>query len=138
VVFGDPVFNYTKRWPYLWDEVMIPVTYESDWRGAVELMLEHGREYTESFQARAETELARLAADFGLQETTVAPTAYVVMTDNWIELTLRYVVEARDRRRVKALLHEELLRHVQEAPDISVASATFEIVGFPPLKRAEN
>jgi small-conductance mechanosensitive channel len=138
VAFGDPVFNYTKHWPYLWDEVMIPVTYESDWRGAVELMLEHGREYTESFQARAEAELARLAADFGLQETTVAPTAYVVMTDNWIELTLRYVVEARDRRRVKALLHEELLRHVQEAPDISVASATFEIVGFPPLKRAEN
>jgi small-conductance mechanosensitive channel len=137
VVFGDPVFNYTKRWPYIWDEVMIPVTYESDWRRAVELMLEHGREYTENFQAQAESGLAKLATDFGLQETTVAPTTYVVMTDNWIELTLRYVVEARDRRRVTTLLHEELLRHIQAEPGITVASATFEIVGFPPLRQAE-
>jgi hypothetical protein len=31
-------------------------------------------------------------------------------------------------------LHNELLQHFDELPDITVASATFEIVGFPPLK----
>ena len=31
-VFSDPVFNYTARWPYLWDEIVIPVTYDSDWQ----------------------------------------------------------------------------------------------------------
>ena len=56
------------------------------------------------------------------------------MTDNWIELTLRYVVEARERRRVTGTLHQELLQHFEEEPDITVASATFEIVGFPPLE----
>ena len=136
IVFADPVFNYTKRWPYLWDEIMIPVTYASDWRGATEMMIEHGREYTEGFQALAQAGLGRMASDYRLQETTVEPTIYVVMTDNWIELTLRYVVEARERRQVKALLHEELLRHFQSAPEITVASMTMEIVGLPPLRRA--
>jgi hypothetical protein len=56
------------------------------------------------------------------------------MTDNWIELTLRYVVEARERRKVTGNLHQELLQHFEEDPDITVASATFEIVGFPPLR----
>ena len=135
IVFADPVFNYTKRWPYLWDEIMIPVTYASDWRGATEMMIEHGREYTEGFQALAQAGLGRMASDYRLQETTVEPTIYVVMTDNWIELTLRYVVEARERRRVKALLHEELLRHFEAEQNITVASATFEIVGFPALRR---
>jgi hypothetical protein len=57
------------------------------------------------------------------------------MTDNWIELTLRYVVEARERRKVTAQLHHELLQHFEAESDITVASATFEIVGFPPLER---
>ena len=134
VVFSDPVFNYTKRWPYLWDEVMIPVTYECNWRKATELMLEHGREYTLRFQAEAETGLGKLATDFGLQKTSVEPTAYVVMTDNWIEMTLRYIVAVQERRKVKGQLHHELLQHFEAEADIMVASATFEIVGFPPLK----
>lgn len=138
VVFSDPVFNYTKHWPYLWDEIMIPVTYGSDWRKAVELMLGHGRKYTEGFQAQAEKGLGRLVADYGLQQTTIEPTVYVVMTDNWIELTLRYVVAAGDRRPVKALLHEGLLRDIQAAPDITVASATFEIVGFPAIRKERD
>jgi len=59
---------------------------------------------------------------------------YVVMTDNWIEMTLRYVVEAWQRREVKGQLHHELLQCFEAEADITVASATFEIVGFPPLK----
>jgi len=56
------------------------------------------------------------------------------MTDNWIEMTLRYIVEVQMRRKVKGQLHHELLQHLEEEANIMVASATFEIVGFPPLK----
>jgi hypothetical protein len=56
------------------------------------------------------------------------------MTDNWIEMTLRYVVEARVRREVKGVLHHELLRRFGAEESITVASATIEIVGFPPLR----
>jgi small-conductance mechanosensitive channel len=135
VVFSDPVYNYTKKWPYLWDEIMLPVSYESDWRAATEIMLRHARDYTDECQREAQPGLDKMVFDFGLQETTVDPAVYVVMTDNWIELTLRYVVRARDRRQVQAQLHEELLREFEAKPDITVASATFEIVGFPPLRR---
>jgi hypothetical protein len=69
-----------------------------------------------------------------LRDTPVEPTLYTVMTDNWIEMTLRYVVEAWQRREIKGQLHHELLQHFEAEADITVASATFEIVGFPPLK----
>jgi hypothetical protein len=59
---------------------------------------------------------------------------YLAMTDNWIEMTLRYIVDARDRRKVKAQLYQELLQHFEAEPGITVASMTVEIVGFPPLK----
>ena len=134
MVFAAPVFNYTQHWRYLWDEIMIPVTYTSDWKRAGEIMLEHGREYTADFQAQAQDELQALMKAYPLHETMVEPSLYIVMTDNWIEMTLRYTVDARERRKAKGELHLELLRHFELEMDVTVASATFEIVGFPPLR----
>lgn len=134
VVFSDPVFNYTQHWHYLWDEITIPITYDSDWRRAGELMLEHGQEYSSDLQAEAQAELGEMVRIYLVHETPVEPMLYIVMTDNWIEMTLRYVVEAWKRREVKGQLHHELLQHFESEPDITVASATIEIVGFPPLK----
>jgi hypothetical protein len=133
VVFSDPVFNYTQHWHYLWDEITIPITYGSDWRRAGEIILEHGQEYSACFQDQAHAELRGMMQRYPLHDTSVEPMLYIVMTDNWIEMTMRYVVDARERRTVKGQLHHELLQHFESEPTITVASATFEIVGFPPL-----
>lgn len=137
-VFSEPVYNYTQHWHYLWDEIVIPITYTSDWRRAGEIMLEHGRACTTDFQSQAQAEFSALAEDYPIHETTVEPVLYVVMTDNWIEMTLRYVVEVRERRRVKGQLHQELLQRFESLTDITVASMTMEIVGFPPLQGDSN
>ncbi len=135
VVFSDPVFNYTQHSRYLWDEIMIPVTYDSDWRRAVEIILNTGKELTSPSHAFAKAEFEEMAKKYpSLQESAVEPVVYLIMTDNWIELTLRYVVEVRTRRTLKAQIHEELLKLFQEEPGIKVASVTVDIVGFPPLK----
>jgi hypothetical protein len=134
VVFADPVYNYTQHWHYLWDEIMIPVTYTSNWRRAGEIMLEHGHSYSSHLQAQARAEFREMVKRYLVHDTPIEPALYVVMTDNWIEMTLRYVVEARERRTIKGQLHQELLQHFESEPEITVASATFEVVGLPPLK----
>jgi small-conductance mechanosensitive channel len=134
VVFSDPVFNYTQHWSYLWDEITIPITYGSDWRHAGEIMLQHGREYSSHLQTQAQAGLHALMKRYPVHDMPVEPLLYIVMTDNWIEMTLRYVVEARKRRGVRGQLHLELLQHFGSEADITVASATIEIVGFPPLR----
>ena len=133
-VFSDPLFSYSQHWHCLWDEITIPVTYTSNWRRAQELMLAHAEEYSSHFLVEAEAELDRMRERYPVHPTPVKPELYLTMTDNWIEMTLRYVVSARERRGVKGQLHRELLRHFEETPDVAVASATFEIVGFPPLR----
>jgi small-conductance mechanosensitive channel len=136
VVFADPVYNYTQHWGYLWDEITVPITYASDWRHAAEIMLEHGREYTEELHADAEAGLSKMIDRYPVQHTKVEPTIYLAMTDNWIEITLRYIVDARERREIKGQLHRELLQHFEREESITVASMTVEIVGFPPLRGA--
>jgi small-conductance mechanosensitive channel len=133
-VFADPVFNYTQHWGYIWDEITLPFTYASDWRLAGEIMLEHGQEYTTELHADAEARLRRMMERYPLQQTQVQPAIYLTMTDNWIEITMRYIVRAGERRGVKGQLHRELLQHFESEPSIQVASATFEIVGLPPFE----
>jgi len=133
-VWVNSVYNFTQHWGYLWDEITLPITYESDWQRATELMLEHGQTYTAELQADAESKLSRLVDRYPLKDTKVEPTLYLAMTDNWIEMTLRFVVDAQERRAVKGQLHQDLLQHFQAEENISVASMTIEIVGFPPLQ----
>lgn len=133
-IFSAPVYNYTQHWGYLWDEITVPVTYTSDWRQAAEIMLQHGNEYTEELHKDAEAGLAQMMDRFPLQRTIVEPTIYLTMTDNWVEITLRYIVKARERRKVKAQLNRELLQHFETMDSITIASMTVEIVGLPPIR----
>ncbi len=132
IVFSDPVFNYTQYSGYLWDEIMIPVTYHANWRRAIEIMLKKAQELTASFHAEARAEFEAMIKKYpALQPVNVEPSLYITMTDNWIALTLRYIVAVRDRRLVKAQLHRELLTCFDEQADITVASTTIDIVRFP-------
>ena len=130
-LFDNPVFNYTRHWGYLWDEIMIPVTYTSDWRRTADIMLDVGNKYTAQLQEDAEAKLTKLIDRFPLKQTKVEPTIYFVITDNWIEITLRFVMDAQEGRKVKAQLNRELLQQFEEEEKITIASATFDIVGFP-------
>jgi small-conductance mechanosensitive channel len=133
-VWVNSVYNFTQHWGYLWDEITLPITYESDWQRATELMLEHGQTYTAELQADAEAKLSRMLDRYPLKDTKVEPTLYLAMTDNWIEMTLRFVVDAQERRKVKGQLHQDLLQHFQAEDNISIASMTIEIVGFPTIQ----
>ena len=130
-LFDNPVFNYPRHWGYLWDEIMIPVTYTSDWRRTADIMSELGNKHTAQLQEDAEAKLTKLIDRFPLKQTKVEPSIYFVMTDNWIEITLRFVVDAQERRKVKDQLNRELLQQFDEEENITIASATFDIVGFP-------
>jgi len=134
MVWTNPVYNYTRQWGYLWDEITLYITYESDWQRAAEIMLEHAQTYTEELQADAEAKLSRLVDRYPLKQTKVEPTLYLAMTDKGIEVTLRFIVDAQERRAVKGRLHRELLKYFQADESIEVASTTIEIVGIPPLQ----
>src|SRR5690349_1000280 len=49
-IFGNtPVFNYTRHFAYIWDELMLPVTYSSNLHAAAQILLDAGSEYSREF-----------------------------------------------------------------------------------------
>jgi hypothetical protein len=60
------------------------------------------------------------------------PRVYVRLTDNWVEMTVRFLCPDHDIRGIKDRMSRALLRDLEEA-GIGIASSTYDIVGLPPI-----
>jgi hypothetical protein len=59
----------------------------------------------------------------------------IIANDNWVEFTLRYVVDYKSRVGVKDELFILILEKIERSGDeVELASATFELTKIPPLK----
>jgi small-conductance mechanosensitive channel len=132
-ILNNILNNYTKGFSFLWDEITVPITYDSDWRAARSLILDIVRNETEIVKELADEEITYLQRKYYTTRRSIEADLFIRITDNWIELTARYVVHARQRRTVKSRLSQQILEEIEASENIKVASQTFDIVGFPEL-----
>ncbi len=59
----------------------------------------------------------------------------LIANDNWVEFTLRYVVNYKKRRATKTELFTKILNRIEATKgEIKFASATFQLVDPPEIK----
>lgn len=133
-VFKQPVFNYSADFPFLSDEIALPVRYGSDWQLAKKMLVAVADEVCGDFATQSRTAWKEAIDKYRLEEAHVEPVVTLVANDNWLEFTLRYIVDYRKRRSVKDRLFTRVLEEVDKSGNrIRLASATFELVGVPSL-----
>jgi small-conductance mechanosensitive channel len=138
-VFKEPVFNYSGDFPFLWDEIVVPVKHGSDHRRMREILETVARETVGEYAVGAESAWQRFSKRYLLEQTTTAPTVTMIATDNWLEFTLRYVVDFKLRRSTKDLLFTRIVDEIAATDGkVSLASATFAVVDAPPLRVSIN
>jgi small-conductance mechanosensitive channel len=93
------IINYTRDFPYVWDEVTVGIANESDLPYARHVFRETAvRIVGPAMAAPAESYRALLRAQSLDYEVAVEPQVYVTPRDAWTDLTVRYLVPARERR----------------------------------------
>jgi small-conductance mechanosensitive channel len=132
-IFEEPVYNYSGDFPYLWDEMHLPVSYKDDRKRAEQILLETVRRHTVKTSEVAEADLKELRRRYFVDSVDLDPRVYLRLTDNWIEMTARFVAKTRGIRELKDKMSREIL-DAMDAAGIQVASGTYEIVGVPPIK----
>ncbi|WP_339872802.1 mechanosensitive ion channel domain-containing protein [uncultured Brevundimonas sp.] len=131
-VFKEPVYNYSGEFPFLWDEIKVPVRSGSDWRLAQEVIEKAVGDNVAEFQDLASKQWDVLIRKFLIEEARVAPMITLVITDNWIEFTARYVVDYRRRRATKDAISRALLVGFEQHRDrLEFGSTTIEITRMP-------
>ncbi|MES2123725.1 MAG: mechanosensitive ion channel domain-containing protein [Gemmatimonadota bacterium] len=128
-VFKEPVFNYSSDFPFLWDEITLPVKYGSDWKTARTLLAGVADEVVGDYSRGAATAWQQITRSFLVEDAAVDPMVTLVANDNWIEFTLRYVVDYKSRRLTKDRLFTRILEEVETSGGrIAIASTTFQLV----------
>ena len=131
-IFADPVFNYTRDFPFIWEEMVIPITYTADRDRAEAIMLAAARLHATEADALAAEKKDELQRRFGVEPIELAPRVYYRITDNWLELTVRFVIGTHRIRGAKDAMSRYIITELDEA-GIGIASATYDIVGFPAI-----
>ncbi len=131
-VFKSPLYNYSTDFPFLWDEIMLPVRYQSDTKLAGELIMQVAHAKLSEYADYAKEHWSGMVRKYLIENAMVEPTLSVKLTDNWVEFTLRFVVDYKKRRTTKNELSREILEVFQKTKGkVELASATFELVGLP-------
>jgi small-conductance mechanosensitive channel len=126
-IFGTPVYNYTQNFSYIWDEVPLPITYDSNIEEARRIMLSAGNEYTKEFLHKAEDQLEQMRHSFLVPRVELKPQVFVSFDSNYVTLTMRYIVAPKQRRGAKSFLFERVLNKIRERGDIHFGSTTQEL-----------
>jgi small-conductance mechanosensitive channel len=126
-VFQNPIYNYTRYFQFLWDELSVPITFDSDFRKAQRILSDVASEHTDTLISIAREELEEMARHFRVSKTELRPLVFITFDDNWVELSLRYVTEAKRRRITRHTLSEKILDAISREPDIRFASETMDV-----------
>ena len=129
-IITDPIANYTSEFPFLWHEIPVVFTFESDWRKAKEIMLEMVTEASVETSKRAADSLRRRPSRMLISYGTVTATVYTSVLDHGICLSMRFLTDPRRRRQFDQTLWEGVLDLVSSDPSIQLAYPTQRIVGL--------
>lgn len=131
-VFKEPVFNYSGDFPFLWDEIKIPIQYGSNYEMAKEIILRAGVEVAGDLTATSKEKWKSLQFKYRLEDAKTEPMISLIANDNWAEYTLRYVVDYKRRRTTKTALFSKILTQIETTNGkVKMASATFQLVQAP-------
>ena len=132
-IFAEPVFNYTREFPFIWEEMVIPITYQADRKRVEAIMLAAAHAHAFDTDSIAADEKQALQDRFGVEPIDMEPKVFYRITDNWLELTVRFVTGTHHIRGVKDSMSRQIIEALDQA-EIGIASATYDIVGFPPIR----
>jgi small-conductance mechanosensitive channel len=132
-IFDTPVYNYSRDFPYIWEEMTLPIAYNADRARAERILLEAAERQAVPIGAMGEPALRELERRYAIKPPDDRPRVYYRLTDNWIELTVRFLCRDHGIREVKDAMSREVLDGL-EAAGIGIASSTYDIVGLPPIR----
>jgi len=126
VLFTNTV-NYSKDHDFIWDEIMIPLTYKSNWQQASQIISEIINQETKTIVKEADKQLNKLAKKYFFEEAPAKSNIFITPTDNWIELRARFVTHVKNRRTTFNNISTKTLEALQKKRNIKIASQTIQV-----------
>ncbi|MCG7848901.1 MAG: mechanosensitive ion channel family protein [ANME-2 cluster archaeon] len=124
IVFTEVTANYTKGFQYIWDEIPVLLTFESNWKKAKDILINISNNHAEHLSKPAEKKVKEASRKFMIFYNEFTPKVYTNVKDSGILLTIRYLCEPRSRRGTQHDIWENILDQFSQCEDIDFAYPT--------------
>lgn len=123
-VFTESQANYSAGFEFIWNEIAVLVTFESDWKKAKTLLGNIITNHAESLSLSAEKKIRDASKKYMIFYQYLTPIVYTKVMDSGVLLTLRYICDPRKRRTSENDIWEDILVNFEKHPDIEFAYPT--------------
>jgi len=124
-IFSEPLASYNRGLKYIWHEIGIAVTFESNWRKAKEVIEKVLHKNADDLEASAQKHLREVSKDLLITYHKLKPIVYTQAKDHGVMLTMRFLCDPRQRRSKENDIWEDLLDAFDKEPDIDFAYPTY-------------
>ena len=130
LLFTKPIVNYNQAMNYIWNEIPILITFESDWQKAKKILLEIEDIQLKKLVDKADSEFNKANRNYHVYYSTLDPTVYTSIKNSGVLLTLRYLCPPKSRRNSEQIVIEEILTQFNKHDDIQFAYPTTRFYNF--------
>ncbi|MCB2199827.1 mechanosensitive ion channel family protein [bacterium] len=123
-IFSFPLANYNKGFSFIYEEVPVLITFESNWREAEALLTTIVEDEAKQLGSEAERELKLASSRYMLSRREVAPEVYISTEEAGVLMTLRYAIRPHDRRSSLDRVWRAILTSFEKHDDIDFAYPT--------------
>ncbi|HOK41470.1 MAG TPA: mechanosensitive ion channel [bacterium] len=123
-ILNSLIVNYTQGFHYIWNEIPVLITFESNWKKAKEILQKIAENYAEHKKAEIEKKLNEANKKFFIFYKNLTPTVYTSVKDSGVLLTIRYLCSPRNKRNSAQQIWEEILEEFKKHNDIDFAYPT--------------
>jgi len=123
-VLMEPLANYTEEFNFIWNEIDVTITFESDWQKAKKLLQSIADKSSAPVEETEPEILDSERHKYYYFYTHLSPTIYTSIQESGVNLTIRYLCKPRNRRNSEQIIWEEVLRSFDQHTDIQLAYPT--------------
>lgn len=130
-VFTEQLANYTSDFQFIWNEIGIMVTFESDWKKAKQILSTIAEEESKDFIEQAKEQIKRAAKSYLIEYRYLTPIVYTNVKDSGVMLSIRYLTDPRRRRGSAQAIWERALDEFSQSDSIDLAYPTIRVFNNP-------
>lgn len=123
-VITDVLANYSKGFRYIWNELPVIITFESDWKKAKNILLKIANRHAEKFSKSVEKKIKEASQKYLIFYSKLTPIIYTNVQNNGVLLTIRYLCQPKQRRESEQAIWEDILQEFAKYNDIDFAYPT--------------
>ena len=123
-IFTETLANYGKGFEYIFNEIPVLVTFESDWEEAKKILERIAKDFGDDATKAAEKKIKKASQKFLIGKQKLHSSVYTKVADSGVLLTIRYLCMPKNRRETEQEMWENILKEFTKANNIDLAYPT--------------